>query len=1281
MDQINATQSDKYIVNNHGSIVKHLQLQSNWIEVSQGDHLRLMASGGALATNLIASRVGDDLVVLFDDGTSIVFMGYFACPVSSDDEDADSCSVTLAGDDEPYVVPAGAGYASSNAQVIYHQGQFGEQADKQTELDKQIANADAKQSSEQDQLVIAASEVEPAVGPGFSLLPGIAGGGLVAGAIAGGGSSSASVVTTLISGSVTMGPVLSTHGLSIYAYDNQGKALGSARVKADGSYDLLLSREYTGYVLLKAVDANTADDYMDEARQSGVDLKTDLRALVYVIAGRSTTAVITPITELAVLELGLSGGDAGQSAHGLAVYSANQLASINASVARAMGLGDVNITTATPKPTVDSQGNQTTNADAYGNALAAISGIEHNTNQSTLAVLNRLKEGIEGENLTSSMQRELLAGARTGNADSEAYGRAIGLTNAASINSSWQKLSDMRSEGSNANLTADDISNLGIDGVSDDAQLAMLNQSIKQLPSSATDSLSELQNLASIIDRIQAGVGAGQSALTKADFITLGLSGVDTDNEASTLASRLSQLALADKDTLTELQALATLVDKVSRGDASLESGDFVLLGVNNDNAVNADNIAAARNVIASKGPVTTNVTSLQADLNGAVSAANTALQDITNATADDSVGVSYETFQRLAVTGVDASNIAAINSILKSGPEATAVDSFTEIQNFVDAYNATKASADGDASHGSLVSQAQLQLLAIPHVDDDHIASLVATSIARSASGVVADYSKLSELANNAKNLLDFAAEETTATAPTLVQLQTLGVNQISADNLALFQHALQGKAAADIDEMPELDSLLQSAKNQQTAITKIVTATNNSQATDLSVTDYTAAGLTGVTESNLSLINSVWPMSQYVAPASAHADELLMVTQQTWLQNMITVLDKIYHLEAGTTPRPEISQAEVTRVGLGSSADGLRLFHEILINRDNISVTGPGIQQIIDAIDGLSSLADGNASSTLPLTNGLTQSDYQALGMTALDSAIKVNLLNQVVDGVSFSTLAYWLEVEKFNQAIDRWFADSSQQGLQDPLTLADINLLGFGTTTSNASVTVNNIAAVRQALDNFNFTATTTLAEIKTTINTTVNDVDDAFTIFQTIANDDKAADKTNFAELIEDVALYQAANSTSLLQTLMDTSALGEVHVNDWASLQTLVIAADYTVGGANLGSQASANAESLATLMLFADALSLQSVEQMFTTTKQAEILASVEKAMDLIDLDVGAVLTQEQALSQQDLLNLGITDVSTNADVDAYNSALVAITNGQWHRVDTVAELNALAVI
>lgn len=233
-----------------------------------------------------------------------------------------------------------------------------------------------------------------------------------------------------------MGELLSGHGLVAQAFRADGSALASRVVPlADGSFTLNVLEAYSGVVLLRLVDTNADVDYADVGTGAPADWGADLRAVTSISGSGSTSLVVSPLTELAVRELlGDSGGDAGGSPTAVGSdVTAAQAAAVNAAVAAAFGVSGDLVTDAPVSVDDPAFAQAGAVAQAYGFALAAISGMQANTEATLANTLSTLSQGLSvngsSATLSASAIEALVAGAATADAVAgNASGAADALT-------------------------------------------------------------------------------------------------------------------------------------------------------------------------------------------------------------------------------------------------------------------------------------------------------------------------------------------------------------------------------------------------------------------------------------------------------------------------------------------------------------------------------------------------------------------------------------------------------------------------------------------------------------------------------------------------------------------------------------------------------------------------------------------------------------------------------------------------------------------------------------
>ena len=361
---------------------------------------------------VIGLRLGDDLNLQFTEDESMVLQDYFTLCTEGE------CVVEIAlesnaeGDLSYFSLPAdsvGLELGDGSQLMLAHGDMLTlmELAQGQSAVINAIQQAQGKQLEIGDVLAeaeVAGEETGAATGTSSSLvgLATFAAFGVLAVADLGGGGGGAGGTTppaptgALIRGAMAAGPALANTDLWVKAYSADGKELVTAKINDQGGYEFRLPVGYSGPVLLRIVDANgNLPDYTDETSRQAKDLTADLRSVLFVDGTGSTyTANINPATELMVRKLGLAGGDEGTSETSPSGLTAAQIADANREVANALGLAGTDLVADTPKLKVDVAGVDKSDVDNYGKALAAISGGESQTGQTTDKVLEDLEKGI-----------------------------------------------------------------------------------------------------------------------------------------------------------------------------------------------------------------------------------------------------------------------------------------------------------------------------------------------------------------------------------------------------------------------------------------------------------------------------------------------------------------------------------------------------------------------------------------------------------------------------------------------------------------------------------------------------------------------------------------------------------------------------------------------------------------------------------------------------------------------------------------------------------------------
>jgi hypothetical protein len=243
------------------------------------------------------------------------------------------------------------------------------------------------------QVLSALSGISTAGGVALATSVAVVAGSNLDGTDAAGGTQSAG---PKVNGSVFAGPVVGqglVAGLKVQAFDDKGNSLGTADVKADGSYALELSNpNYKGVLVLKVYDDpndNLTPKYLDEATGKEKSFDTPLLAVVN-YSGDATTAQtvnVTPLSHLAALVAGV-GTSSNNTVTVPSNLDKNVVQTANIQVAQKFGLVVDDLTSA---EVITSDKNT---VNDYGRALALWSQMELSNDKTTSDIADTLKSSI-----------------------------------------------------------------------------------------------------------------------------------------------------------------------------------------------------------------------------------------------------------------------------------------------------------------------------------------------------------------------------------------------------------------------------------------------------------------------------------------------------------------------------------------------------------------------------------------------------------------------------------------------------------------------------------------------------------------------------------------------------------------------------------------------------------------------------------------------------------------------------------------------------------------------
>jgi hypothetical protein len=377
--------------------------QHHKFKTQPGKHYKVVernADQERLADDVVVIRSGDDLQLVYADGTVLQLEDYFtACQ-------KDSCELILPNGSASGLPLLGVtaepnGSADGGSQIYEHHA-----SDEIVALAPAVSVATA-----------ATGNIGAVLGGGAALAGAAAGGGG-----AGGASTAATAISTVpvvvarttINGTMVAGPVIPGHGLTVELFTADGVTLlGKEKLSDTGQFSIDVG-QYTGVIIAKLRDGDSGPDFWDEATEKPVDLVAQLREIGVCSAG-TCQLNITPLTTLAALKTGALFEGASSSP-----IDATTVTRINAGVASAFGLTDltgtavVTTTDAVGTPSSAFTPSGLSAGQKYGAVLAALSGIDLTRDGDMQASIDWLADRLSVTGSQGTLRRDGLEALQAG---------------------------------------------------------------------------------------------------------------------------------------------------------------------------------------------------------------------------------------------------------------------------------------------------------------------------------------------------------------------------------------------------------------------------------------------------------------------------------------------------------------------------------------------------------------------------------------------------------------------------------------------------------------------------------------------------------------------------------------------------------------------------------------------------------------------------------------------------------------------------------------------------
>jgi hypothetical protein len=666
------------------------------------------------------------------------------------------------------------------------------------------------------------------------------------------------------------------------------------------------------------------------------------------------------------------------------------------------------------------------------------------------------------------------------------------------------------------------------------------------------------------------------------------------------------------------------------------------------------------------------------------------ALAVVTTFAADGSKPAPTVTdYTDIGVKNVSITNLAAINSAIDVLPTSK-VDNKANIQIVVDAYNKILAEANGstpDATPGSNPSDSDYAAIganiglassnpAALALLNDVIGNLTTTAI-----DTIAEINAIAAVIDKVMNTAAGVASPLSVADFALLGLPTTGAGAVNAVNLGAVNNAI-GSAGGQIkvDTFAELSGLV-------SAVATIASYANDNTQVAPTLAQYTTAGITGITASNLGAINSA-------VDANATTGVDTNVELQTIVDTYNLILAEANGSAADATPAINPTAVQYATIGANiglatSNAQALSLLNDVIGNLSTTAVdTVAEINTLAGLVDKVMNTAIGSASP-------LSVADYALLGLPTAGpgavTAINVGAVNNALATAGGQNrVDTYAELSSLVSAVATIVSYADDNTLAAP-TLAQYNAAGI------TGVTAANLSAVNRAVDANIATGVDTKAELQAVVNIAINPIivqnpDDSYLIaahglgkFTNTGIEYADVNSLSAVHSAVDAQTVDALEHSNPVQSLLDayhiafvdpngastdTHLSGNPAASNYAAIGTSIgLASGGILNGTDLASSAFASLDSAVASMLTT------------ATNRTAEIDAFgfvVEKVLTTASLSTGSGIPMA-AIPMTDLLQLNVSTNLTNAgkEISAIFQAILDTPNTS-SSVNTILALQAI---
>jgi hypothetical protein len=522
----------------------------------------------------------------------------------------------------------------------------------------------------------------------------------------------------------------------------------------------------------------------------------------------------------------------------------------------------------------------------------------------------------------------------------------------------------------------------------------------------------------------------------------------------------------------TALNKISVAADNNS-ASANLTLEDYQAYGVT---GITKDNLAVINNTLDQPAISATQVNilaNMQAIANAYIN-----VLDHADGVASDDTAPTYAQYSALGlILADDAEAVKLLGQVIDSKTN-TEVDTVAQLQAITDAVQSVMQAAAGVSGQPSL---AELHLLGIDNATADNLSTIQSAIVASANDGskvdsvhelrlMAAELPSSIELTDTAGINLSLINPHMTVDGKIYYYLDQSG-NGSNSENDTITHSALDAllNNYANTSNTQQNTGAIEGVDDERTVIidgyTLVLPNVEELQALQgetglVSEYGYKAQSYWSANAAHsdnhyyVGLTDTGNGYSSYSSDGTAYG-----VIFQVLFNQYETALNKIAAAADANDADTSIALSDYTYMNLdGVDAGNYQAFNSVLnaaavTSTDVDSLTK--MQTIVDSYSKVMDIADSLAfAGTLP-----TQTDYNQIGIAGIDSAVELQLLNQIVDLKSFSDIDTIVDLQALADAVQSVIAGAA--GAANLPTQIELNLLGFD------AVTGANISAIQAAI----------------------------------------------------------------------------------------------------------------------------------------------------------------------------------------------------------------------